>query len=221
MTGQGQCKSFVAQSEKRLHSRKRNHLSSKIRPKMCFKRPLRHHGSPAASSRSTFSRHATAFHFISSWCSWSYHVPKASCPTVNKQASLVSSMGSCPSTSSASKGGPGTTAYCPWWDSTREWNCLLLQTIFHHRSSQLETSLPTPSKSEKQTQVLINLLEFIILTHWPTWVKCRHLLTLFSTQESQWIMTEAHKWLYIYAPGVNLCSRDPLENWAWENFLEG
>lgn len=149
MTGQGQCKFLVTQSEKRLHSRKRNHLSSKVRLKMCLKCPLCHHGSPVVSSRSTFTRQSTAFHFTFSWWFWSYHAPKASYPTVNGQVCLVSAIVSCLSTSNASKGDPGTTAYCLWWDSTREWNYLLLQTILHHRYSKLEASSPSQNLENK------------------------------------------------------------------------
>ena len=56
--------------------------------------------------------------------------------------SPVGSRGSCPITSNASKRDTGTAAYCPQWDSTRGRNCLLLPTIFHDWSSQLEASYP-------------------------------------------------------------------------------
>ena len=56
----------------------------------------------------------------------------------------------------------------------------------------------TPSFSEKP-QGLIDLLESILFTHNPTWDDCQQLLqVLFTTEECEWILSEARK----NVPGV-------------------
>ena len=57
----------------------------------------------------------------------------------------------------------------------------------------------TPSFSEKP-QGLIDLLESILFTHNPTWDDCQQLLqVLFTTEECEWILSEAQK----NVPGVD------------------
>ena len=57
----------------------------------------------------------------------------------------------------------------------------------------------TPSFSEKP-QGLIDLLESILFTHNPTWDDCQQLLqVLFTTEECEWILSEARK----NVPGVD------------------
>ena len=57
----------------------------------------------------------------------------------------------------------------------------------------------TPSFSEKP-QGLIDLLESSLFTHNPTWDDCQQLLqVLFTTEECEWILSEARK----NVPGVD------------------
>ena len=57
----------------------------------------------------------------------------------------------------------------------------------------------TPSFSEKP-QGLIDLLESSLFTHNPTWDDCQQLLqVLFTTEECEWILSEAQK----NVPGVD------------------
>ena len=57
----------------------------------------------------------------------------------------------------------------------------------------------TPSFSEKP-QGLIDLLESILFTHNPTWDDCQQSLqVLFTTEEREWILSEARK----NVPGVD------------------
>jgi hypothetical protein len=64
----------------------------------------------------------------------------------------------------------------------------------------------TPSFMEKP-QALIDLIQFIIQTHKPTWTDCQQLLlTLFNTEEQSHITLEALGWLEDHASADNALS---------------